>query len=316
MAVTRTVDFCFREGLPQSYAGNSLDDIFHHPDHLKLQAAEGWNSFSIVDEQQHMVAAMPFHIESGIANNPYRAPYGSFYFSDKITDDQLKEFIFFIGIQLEGKGVKKIRIKTPPAAYSYVKSDVLNIMLKQTDYQLEAEEISAIISVSPAPFNSILHTSERKRLRKCEKAGFTFHLLPISQLEKVYNFLEVHRKKKNYSLSMSLEELKHTAEVFPDRFLLSIVKEGQKWAAANVSIIVNSNVLYNFYHDHDEVYNLYSPVVMLVEGLYRFCWENRIKLVDLGTSQTGGKVNQSLLDFKLRLGANPSPKLTFVRNIR
>jgi lipid II:glycine glycyltransferase (peptidoglycan interpeptide bridge formation enzyme) len=314
--VTRAVDFRVREGLPQFFTGHSVEDIFHHSNHLKLQAADGWNSFSMVDEEQQVVAAMHFHIGAGMARNPYRAPYGSFYFSEKLTDDQLNEFIFSIGMQLESRGVTQIHIKTPPAAYPYVKSDGLCRALKQAGYRVDADEISAIIFVKHDPFNSILHASERKRLRKCEEADFTFHLLPLDQLEEVYNFLKVHRQKKDYALSMSFEDLKRTVEVFPDRFVLSIIRDGQKWAAANISVIVNPEVLYNFYHDHDEVYNQYSPVVMLVGGLYRFCQENGIKLLDLGTSQTGNKVNQSLLDFKLRLGARPSPKLTFVRNIR
>ena len=45
--------------------------------------------------------------------------------------------------------------------------------------------------------------------------------------------------------------------------------------AANISIRVNEKVLYNFYHDHHQSYNLLSPVVFLNEGLYQFCQQQK-----------------------------------------
>ena len=78
-----------------------------------------------------------------------------------------------------------------------------------------------------------------------------------------------------------------------------------------VSVRINKSILYNFYMDHDAPYNKLSPALMLMEGLFKFCEEQSIDLLDLGTSSLDGKPNFSLLAFKLRTGAFPSLKLRF-----
>jgi len=50
---------------------------------------------------------------------------------------------------------------------------------------------------------------------------------------------------------------------------------------------------------------------MLMEGIYGWSQKHHVELIDLGTSSLEGQPNFSLLDFKLRLGGNPSSKLTF-----
>ena len=114
---------------------------------------------------------------------------------------------------------------------------------------------------------------------------------------------------------MSLQALQKVSQEFPGHFLLSVVKDGEKIVAANISIRVNSKVLYNFYHDHVNEYDAISPVVILNEGLYEYCQCEGLQLLDLGTSTRDGKVNESLLEFKIRLGAQTSRKLTFVKSL-
>jgi hypothetical protein len=43
--------------------------------------------------------------------------------------------------------------------------------------------------------------------------------------------------------------------------------------------------------------------------------KGKIQFLDLGTSNIEGELNESLLNFKLNLGAEPSRKLTFTKKI-
>jgi hypothetical protein len=114
---------------------------------------------------------------------------------------------------------------------------------------------------------------------------------------------------------MSLDELTKVTTIFPDAFFVTTVTDKDQLVAANISIQVNSRVLYNFYHDHLSSYDALSPVVLLNKGLYQICQQRKLDLLDLGTSQIDGRLNESLLNFKLKLGAQPSNKLTFVKNL-
>jgi hypothetical protein len=131
----------------------------------------------------------------------------------------------------------------------------------------------------------------------------------------VYDFIFTCRNEKGYPLSMQLEELQHMAVKFPDRYLLFGVFRSDSLVAAAITIRVKKNILYDFYHDHAAAFDHLSPVTFLVDGIYRFCFENDIQLLDLGTSAIDGLPNFGLLNFKKKLGALATPKLTFQKDL-
>lgn len=280
---------------------------------MDLQTPTGWTAFYIWSGNS-MEGVVYFHIEKDEAKSPYRSPFGSFIFSDSLTENDLEKFIAFCEAQLRNRNIKTITLKNQPEIYSS-RNTMLANSLSRLKYKVELEEASAVIKVTDEGFDSGLHKSEKKRLRKCRESGLTFDLIDLSQLQKVYTFLEACRREKGYALSMSYTEIKKLAEAFPDRIMLTAVIDRNKIVAANISIRVYQHVLYNFYHDHAGEYDQLSPVVLLNEGLYIFCQENRIEFLDLGTSMIEGKLNESLFTFKVNLGAKPSRKLTVSKTL-
>jgi hypothetical protein len=256
-----------------------------------------------------------YHLYDTIALSPLRSTFGSYIFSLDILEEELNAFVDFTEARLMEKGVKTIILKNSPAAYSPDQHEILHQVLFKHRYNVQLEEISSIIAVSDRLFESQLHRSEKKRLRKCRESNLVFTMVSLDHLPGIYDFLMECKEKKGYEISMTLEELMRVSAAFPDHFFLTQVTLNDERIAANISIKVNESVLYNFYHDHNEFFNLLSPVVLLNEGLYQFCQQNGFKMLDLGTSTSYGIINSSLLDFKLRLGAQPSRKLTFVKNI-
>lgn len=310
-------DYIFEEGIPEGFIPDFDIDLFHLPQHLKLQSPEGWSTFSILNQRNRtIVSVVHFNVVGDLARSPERAPYGSFIFSDNLDSSLLQGFIQYAENQLKLRGVRKIVVKNSAEAYDPLKHEELQSALRNSGFTIEREEITAVIQISKSPIDRILHKSEVKRLRKCNEAGLKFHWVDFDQLERVYNFLFTCREKKGYSLSMTLDQLQQTIALFPERFFLSVVMDKKEMVAANISVRVNQKVLYNFYHDHSEEYDHLSPVVMLNKGLYEFCQAQSISVLDLGTSQEEEEVKQSLFKFKLRLGAVPSRKLTFVKNLK
>lgn len=265
--------------------------------------------------QKSIQGLVHFNLIESEARSPYRSPYGSFIFTDHIGAQTLVEFVRFTEQKLKATGANTITLKNPPEVYASHQAALLNKVLLESGYTIAQEEISSVIPVTEKSFESILHRSEKKKLRKSRENNLVFQQLPLMSLSEVYTFLKACRQEKGYSLSMTLDELDAVTKVFPDSFFLNVVKEHDQIIAANISIQVNSNVLYNFYHDHISSHNALSPVVFLNEGLYQFCQRHRLHLLDLGTSNTNGVVNESLLNFKLRLGGQPSRKFTFVKNL-
>ncbi len=309
-------EYSFQEEIPEGFTLDFEAGIFHDQRHLQLQSLSGWRSFVLLNNKKRtIVALVHYHLEGVIAKSPLRSPYGSFIFSKTISDDLLNEFVAFTEMRLKEKGVEVLLLKNPPEVYAPLESELLQRVLLQAAYDVQVEELSAVIPVTERKFESILHVSEKKRLCKCKESGSSFQQVPLENLSSLYSFLKTCREEKGYTLSMSLSELQLVTSVFHNSFFLSTVTIDNQLAAANISIQVNDHVLYNFYHDHKGSFDSLSPVVFLNEGLYQVCQQKKLKLLDLGTSNADGVLNESLLNFKLRLGAQPSRKLTFVKKL-
>ena len=103
--------------LPPGYSPDYTSFLFHHPEHLKLQAND-WHSFYLLRKlNQKVMAQVSFHIEKDKALSPVRAPFGSFLFSERLSPLGLYQFIQHCEDELRMHGVKSIQIIDPPLFY-------------------------------------------------------------------------------------------------------------------------------------------------------------------------------------------------------
>ena len=305
--------YSFHEGsFPSGCITGFESTLYHHPSHLILQAKEGWHSFFAVNiKNKKIEASLHFHVEEGIARSPRKSPFGSVEFSEELPTIVLFQFLEYVLAKLQALSLSRIIIKNPPQHYNPRKTALLQTFLFNLGFRVVDAEVGAVLPVCSEKFEDRIDNWEFRKLRQAQESGAMFRALGLDQLDQVYDFIFDCRKQKGYSLSMTLDELRETVRVFPDRFMLNGVFHQEKMVAASIAIRISSDVLYNFYSAHNVSYDYLSPVVLLIDGLYQLCQSQKIALLDLGTSAFQGKPNFGLLDFKLRLGAEPTPKLTF-----
>lgn len=310
-------NYSFHEGTPNpSYEYDFEQSLFNLLDHRLLQHEEGWITFTVIHEKhKKIVAAIHFNITGSEAKSPLKSPFGSLEFSESVPAEVIFKFLQFIEVRLKAKGIEKIAIKNPPHLQGG-KSALLYTFLFNLGYHVAEAEIGAAISITQADFVSSLNAWEKRRLRQAQDAGLIFRQLDIGRAEEVYDFILKCRQEKEYELSMDSKSLQQAIEKFPERYLLFGIMDHEQLVSASIAIVVTKNVLYNFYADHSKAYDLLSPVVMLVKGIYDYCAEQDIHTLDLGTSALHGKPNFRLLDFKMHLGAQPSMKITVEKSIR
>jgi len=309
-------DFTFHEAEPDLKAQFDFEaSLFHHAEHLRLQASEGWHWFYISQEKRQAIVASVFlHFDGAVASSAVRSPFGTIEFSDVTPIDVLYAFIAFVEERSKSAGIRTIELKLPPLLYSPSQGSLLQTFLFNQGYGVKNAE-AGTIRFTDGDFLMPLNRLERRQLRKCEEHGMTFKTLAHSNLESVYAFILSCRQKKGYTLSMTLKDLQRVMNKFADRYILLGVFDQQKMVAASVAVKISSSIVYNFYADHDEAYDFYSPGVMVVKGLYEYCQHHQIAMLDMGTSAVDGKPNFGLLNFKMRLGGMPTPKLTLEKNL-
>lgn len=307
----------FHEGpAPPGYSQDFESSLFNAPRHLSIQAEYHWYSFHVLHKKYPIIlASVHFHILDAVAHSPLKSPFGSVEFSADLSLITMFRFLEFVASRLKERGVKKIVIKDCPFDYQPSKAPILHTFLFNQGYRVIDAEVGALIPVTSARFEAGLDDWERRKLRQSAEAELTFKELDLEHLGEAYLFILACRKFKGYTLSMTLPELKETVRAFRENFRIFGVYKKDSLVATSISILVQEKILYNFYSSHSSEFDSLSPIVFLISHMYSWCQDKKIEILDLGTSALDGKPNFGLLEFKLRLGAKPTPKLTFEKNL-
>ncbi|MCB0487560.1 MAG: hypothetical protein KDC99_03740 [Cyclobacteriaceae bacterium] len=308
----------FVEGkVSSNYATEYHLSLFNTQAHRSLQAKQGWIEFHLIrTDKKEILASIFFCLEGGIASSPTSAPFGSFELSESVSTEYLYEFIGFVELRLNRHGAKQIRIKNYPEAYHSRLHNLVTVLLFNHQYRIDNAELGACIHVDDDSLELKMDQWERRKLKQARKAGLSFKTLSVDKFNEVYDFILACREKRGQSLSMTKSQLKKVVIKFPSEFYLFGVYERKGLVAASISIRVSQDVVYNFYSAHARSSDHLSPVVFLISNLYYWAYGHKFKLIDLGTSALGGVPNFPLIDFKLRLGASPSMKLTFQKKLK
>lgn len=286
--------------------------LFNEPRHLISQGGELCYTFLMFDSET-AVARFSCFVEEGRGLSPRRATFGGIEFSETLDDNTLDSFVWQIVDWAKDKPLHSLQITLYPEAYSPLLVQRLQKSLTRYGFLVLFSEQNQHLIIDGNSFANGLHHSNRRRLKKCEQAGFEFKALTISYLPDFYKLLTEARNSKNYPISLSLDELVALFEQFPHDFLLFGVFDQQRLISACVAVRINARILYYFLPADSLDYLHFSPSVMLIDGLYRYGQQNSFELLDLGISSLKGQLNQGLWQFKQRLGALESEKVVWVR---
>jgi hypothetical protein len=310
-------DYFFTTSDPVDCVENFERSLFHQEQHLLLQSKSGWIKFYILDSHKKKVEAFfPVHVDDDKAVSPFKSSFGSIVFNKALPAAALYNFIAFIEDELCRLGVKEIWIKNPPVAYYPGNLNLLQVLFLNKGFSISQAEAGSVLTVNDYSFYSKITIKQQQKLKQAIAKGLSFTQIDIRQIEGIYFLLEKWQQQKGYTLSMTLNELRAVVAKFSNRFVITGVMLKSEVIAAAISIHVADSVLYNFYLSHNPTYNHLSPVVLLLDGLYSYCQKKSITLLDLGTSAANQQPNFSLLDFKQRLGAEFTAKLTFYKQLQ
>ena len=206
-------------------------------------------------------------------------------------------------------------IRDMPSLYRSETAALIQTFLFNLGFSVKHAEVSSVIQVNDQPFENGLHAWEKRKLKHSKQSEITVKKMPHDTAKLIYSFIHQCRTEKGYELSMSFEDLQHVMTTHPDHYILFNAFDKDKLIAGSVAIRVHQHILYNFYIDHASSYDHLSPVVQVIEALYDYCREQKIRILDLGTSALPGGPNFPLLDFKRHLGGKHASRLTFEKKL-
>ncbi len=284
--------------------------LFNSPGFQQLMPAN--KKYYILTKSERPVARVSFSLGNGIAFSGQNATFGSFDFEELLAVDEIKYFVGHVTCLLKQEGIQKIILKHWPAAYEL--NSKTSLVFEEMGFKVLSSEVNQHILVQDVDFNQIVKHNEQKKLRQALDRDYKFRLLNTKKLTDVYLLVKETRDRKGYPVSMSFDELARTVKALPGKFLLFGVFDNENLIAASVSINISRAILYNFYHADDINYRSTSPIVLLLQGIYQYCQQKHIDILDLGVSSVEGKINDGLYNFKKNLGSVSSEKNTYLLN--
>ena len=286
--------------------------FFNEYAHLQQQA-EPFTLVSAVNQKTRQAEARcAFFSRSDEACSPAAAPFGSIEFSETLPDKVLAGFLVYLTAAARGEGAKKLKIVSYPQCYAPSQAERLTKALLLDGFTQQSAHPTYYIPIGNQLFTDQLVPAERRRLRQCQRAGFQVNQWTHTDMAELIHFVEETRREKGYPLSLDSSRLMALCKQFPDQFIAFKVTDGSRLAAAAITVRVRHDILYSFLPASHPDYRALSPMVMLTDGLFNYCRDRSIRLLDLGVSLDEHKQPKpSLMRFKRNLGAQESPKQTF-----
>ena len=287
--------------------------FFNNADHLCQQSTRPFCVITALNQTtQQADARCTFFVAPDRAVSPAAAPFGSVEFSQTLPDDVLNNLIDALVDEARSTGAPFLRLVNYPHCYAPEQAHRLTEQLLRRRFRVVADNQTFFLPVAVDAFEKRINTSERRRLRKSQRAGFQFVHWCCPDVDAVTSFLVRTRQKQGYKLTLPPEQLSRLIRTFPNQFSVFVVKDGSALAALAVTVRVRDDILYNFLPASNPDYHAYSPMVLLTNGLFTYCQQQQIRLLDLGLSLDGDhQPKPSLMRFKRNLGAQESPKLVF-----
>lgn len=281
--------------------------LFYQQKYIENQYLETLYTFALADEK--LQAVFYLQVENGGGFSPQRASYGSVETDGQMNEETIHDFIKQSVEVCKKKGLKYISIKHFPDCYAPTNTELVEKVLLKNGFTIIQNTDNQFIEL---PFLEQLHSSEKRRLKKCLRAGFEFSEWQNPNPETIYEFIENNRRQLGYSLSFGLDELKNWLSIFPENYKVFCVNDQSKIIAISLCVKVREDVLYNFCPADDLNYRSYSPAVLLHQGLCAYCQQHNIRILDLGVSlDADGQPKPSLIRFKEHLGAKICQKKIF-----
>ena len=291
--------------------------LFNEPKHLRQQTSEPFYLLTALNQSTGQAEARcAFFVRAEAAISPAAAPFGSIELAETLPDSVLDSFLYSLSEAAQAVGALNLRLVHYPNCYAPGQTAQLMTKLPEHDFKVVRAHQTYVLPVTNNRFEDNIIPAERRRLRKCRETGFQVEHWELPNAADVVNFLAETRRQQGYPLTIQPEQLTNLLTNFPQQFLIFTVKDGSQLAALTVAIQVCEDILYNFMPASHPAYRTFSPMVMLTDGLFTYCQQQKISLLDLGTSlDSNDQPKPSLMRFKRNLGAQESPKLVFEKSL-
>ena len=230
-----------------------------------------------------------------------RSLFGSFY-CENVAHEHLIKFERDVSARLMKMGIDVIQITHPVPIYS---SFIREKWLMESGYLVKSTELNQHVELSSSVD---LHHMEQRKINRFED------LLVIQSCDDfnlLHQFISACRKQQGLEINITRENLLNLVKSNPQKYEGYLVKLEDKIICVLIFVVVDAENVYYYLPATLEEYKSYSPMVALMNYLYKLLDQRGFKNFDLGISSVNGIKQEGLYEFKAHMGAKTSYRITY-----
>ncbi|MBN3582910.1 GNAT family N-acetyltransferase [Algoriphagus aestuarii] len=240
------------------------------------------------------------------------APFGGFFILEKIHSESIDWFISRIQSHLKVRGIKSIEITNAPKPYEE-NCDLINYLLFKNGFRQE-NVLCHQFFIGKKKIKKWSSQEQTKYERKIADSEISTSCTAITN----FSFLKsIKEWNKGRGFEVKLEENRIIQQVaeYPERyFLISLFYDDQVIAHC-LAVKLFDDTIYYFLSAIDPKTTVKNVGEILLYQLFKLAAEQKVKLIDLGSSDLGKFANHPLLFFKSRFSNDNSNKITWTKMI-
>jgi hypothetical protein len=277
--------------------------IFHSLAFLGYHPADRFNDHHlIIKERSNTIAVFPSVEENKTIISHQGASYGGFVIKDALGIHTTYLMVEHTVQYFKREGYEKIILTQPPLIYYRSPNQYLDFALLKSGFRYLKREVTAVIPLDAAEPLSTFHGDARRSTKKAIREG-----VKVMISEDYARFYDILRHnlgmRHNVTPTHSLEELEKLQKIFPDKIHLFGAYLKDKMLGGIVVFEANTRVILAFYISHDNKYQNYRPVNLLLYEVIKWGRNQGFKYLDLGTFTLNMTPNWGLGRFKENFSA-------------
>jgi hypothetical protein len=277
--------------------------IFHSLKFLGYHPPERFTDHHLlIKDRGNIVALFPAVEENKTIISHRGASYGGFLFKDGLGIHATHLMVEHAIQYFKTKGYEKIILTQPPLIYYRNPNQYIDFALLKNGFTYVKREVTAVIPLDAAEPLATFHGDARRSTKKAMREGVRVRI--SGDYGRFYEILRHNLgMRHNVTPTHSLDELLKLQKMLPDKILLFGAYMKDNMLGGVVLFAANTRVILAFYISHDDTYQKYRPVNLLLYEVIKWGRTQGFKYLDLGTFTLDMAPNWGLGRFKENFSA-------------
>ncbi|MBN3520149.1 hypothetical protein JYB62_09050 [Algoriphagus lutimaris] len=260
-------------------------------------------------------AWITFSIDANlVASSLPLTPFGGIFILEKLHSESLLCFIQKVLDTLKNKGVTQIEITGAPKPYEE-NHDLIGYLLQKQGFELK---------------NMLSHQFflGRKKIKKWVQQEYSRYQKKMNQhhafsasINSITNFnflkeIRLWNVERGYEFQLDDNRIIMQVSEYPERYFLISILESETPVAHCLAVKLFSDSIYYFLSAINPNSSLKNGGELLLANLFKLANDEKVKFIDLGSSDLGDEINHPLMFFKSKFANDISNKETWVKSYK